>query len=157
MYQPTQTQIDNALSACFSGEVARECPSCPAHPSNGGPCCFGDEDQYDSRDDDCQKCIHRSECREQIVFNPQGDYRLRDHSAPVQLGRRVGPQSTSVAPRVNVPAPTVNVPIPTVHREESQTAKEILVESAKDAAWGGLTGALQVVTRIFERGRPRTR
>jgi hypothetical protein len=52
------------MEECFSGHMSRNCKYCPAHPDNGGSCCFGSE-KFDDADDaeDCPECIHRDDCQ----------------------------------------------------------------------------------------------
>ena len=66
--------IAEAESQCFTGQTNRACNACPAHPRNGGDCCFGDPERFDEDDVDagdgsqhCQSCIHFDDCSIEVA------------------------------------------------------------------------------------------
>lgn len=139
--------VAEALTDCFAGRIDRDCVNCAAHPMQGGPCCFGDPDKYSAQDPECAHCRHRADCRAEIQFTPRAvDYRRP--SGLVQLRRPDRSPISSAPPQ----STAVSAQPP---RQEANDGETPMGRLAKDAAWGGLTGVFQVVTRFFERGRPR--
>lgn len=62
MYATTEEQR-KLIHDCFNGNTDRDCENCPAHHTNmNGKCCFGDEEEYDDEDENCQKCPHQDDC-----------------------------------------------------------------------------------------------
>lgn len=52
---------------CFNQNTDRDCDDCPAHYSQDGICCFGDPDKHDIDTEDCQVCIFRDDCADEVV------------------------------------------------------------------------------------------
>lgn len=64
----SESERRQVMEECFSGHMSRNCKYCPAHPENGGTCCFGSEKFDDAADaEDCPDCIHHDDCQEIAV------------------------------------------------------------------------------------------
>lgn len=62
----SHSTLRDIMNRCFNGERVRNCKICPAHPNNGGSCCFGDVDEYDETDPHCKECLYKNECRSEV-------------------------------------------------------------------------------------------
>lgn len=88
------------MEECFSGHMSRDCPNCPAHPSNGGTCCYGSE-KFDDNDKECTDCIHHDDCQQEAI-NREAEAQWYERS----YGRRP-PSSAPMTPRRIVRLPII--------------------------------------------------
>jgi hypothetical protein len=84
------------MEECFSGHMSRDCVNCPAHPDNGGSCCFGNPEKFSDDDKECEDCIHHDECQQEVI-NKMAEEQWREQ----------GRHSSIAAPRRIVRLPVV--------------------------------------------------
>jgi hypothetical protein len=162
-------QIRSRVEDCFSGEIPRECDTCPARdmPEH---CCFGD--QYDDYDyNHCQKCIHRDDCRAEYfarearrplktvtsgvavrqplaargITTTQRPSRVRMSTANRAVAEPMGQQGVAfpATPPVIQPHSAATGSIPASF--DKGTAREV----GKGAVWNALRGIFYYVSEFF--------
>lgn len=131
-------EIDRALELCFNGHSDRDCDSCPAHPSNGGSCCFADPQKYDPGDRECQyTCIHRKDCCELC-----GEF-----SPPRPVWRpSVSSGATVHASRTATTRPSSDNRIGVGHASPAERGRERFF---KDVVWGAGEGLFKAGLDFF--------
>ena len=147
---PNEQEISEALEACFGGHIDRDCDSCPAHPVNGGTCCFADPNKFDVDDRECRVCIHGNNCCE--MCDPQEEAR-----PPVYTVRPRGAAPTRqpaghVAVRTAATPYNMNVRAPVGKDSERESGRTRFM---KDTVWGAGEGFFKQAYEFFRTHRLR--
>ena len=137
----------DSIERCFSGEIARDCKYCDGHSSMNGTCCFGK--LYTDDDEECQECIHGSDCASVTQGNN------KSVSRPRRILIKSNKRRITINPtRRN--EPVVEVPVirdnPTTIAASPEEAK--LTRLAKFTGWGMIEGGLQFALSFFQGNRP---
>lgn len=156
---------NRAVDECFDGTGPRKCSTCIASPGNGGECCFGDPDAYDSDDPACRSCRHRPDCKE-IVFDKiartheqtsQKTYtsrRTTSRQPLVQIGGRPRYPDTTTSRPIGGGTPTVIHRSPSIQRqydEDDRTLTQIFVD---DMVWGTAEAWTGIAHEFFKHYKP---
>jgi hypothetical protein len=148
------SDMNRVIHECFrSGSVGESCDDCPAHPANGGPCCFGMDHEEDH--EDCQDCDYESECA-----------RLTHGHSPkrrIPIRRRNLPIAHPQVRRTSEPLLDSNPGHRTVVRrrqeedeiEQRETPEQFINKLIEVTGWGMVEGGLQMALSYFQRNRPR--
>lgn len=84
-----EARQDRAVDECFTGMGPRSCSTCVASPLHGGPCCFGDDEKFESDDPECRACRHFRDCKEAVHRKLQQVHnRYEDRYSRSREGRR---------------------------------------------------------------------
>lgn len=158
---------------CFSQNIPRDCPNCPAHHSAGGICCFSDSGKFDDDDPECSDCVFHDECLEEVFDEVGFKQKERDEWFQQRYGRlppnresrlrviqptarRVAePEERSSGKLVRVNGQVALRPkVITAEEQEELAPDETLFHRfAKDFVWGAMQGAFEMGVQFFRSHR----
>lgn len=177
MYATSEEQ-KQIIHDCFNGNQERDCENCAAHHSRAnGKCCFGDEEEYDPDDEDCQRCPFEDDCslsvaetiakrehreiEKQAIYQGHQNRRIYPNNKPTYQSNR--PRVATVAR--TQPAerlvqiggirrrPTVITPSNQLVQDDRMPGETLFQRFLKDSVWGAGQGFFEMAADFFRTHR----
>ena len=172
-YTISSAKHDEIVRDCFNQKRPRVCGTCPAHPDNGGQCCFGDPSKLDSTDPECSECVFNYECEQEVIdAEAEAQYQYKTQTAPSRFRKsrlRVLNNESQVPTRHRVGRKGVRrerplltnaddqvqrgVPQKVVDAREETEEETMFQRFIKDVLWGALQGAFEMALSFLRHHR----